>query len=889
MKKSAKFLGFTALAIAMFMGTLDSTIINIALPDMMTYFKSNLNDTSWISTIYVLGLSVFMISASKFADQFGRKKMMLIGLVLFGVSSALCSLSKTLLFLIMMRLIQGIAAAMITPIVVPMALELFGKENTQKVAGAVGAVTAIAAAGGPPIGGLLIKYINWQSIFLINVPFTLIAFLLALFFIKESYDKTISKSIDWLGMALLTVALFLLTFSLLKGNDYGWGSAVIISMFIGSVVSAVLFLLVESKAKAPLIELGLFKESTFTASTICYLITGFGIVAPLLIFNFFLQNVLGYEALNAAYIVMAVSLTVIVSMPLGSVIAGKIGARPINFCGVLFMSIGAFLLSRLTMDTSKFIMVFDMIVFGFGLGFSCQSLVSSIKHLPDEKSGIGSGIVNAARQIGTCVGIALLVSILNTNISSAKTSIKGNAVALIQKSNIDANVKATMIKNINDSFSNHDVNDSNTQQVDLKKKMQDVIRKTMNEIFTSPKPTDETLAKLYDGLKSLSDGTAKANDGQKSLNSGIVSLNSGLDKLLTGSEKLTSSLDVLNSGLSQATFGVQTLYSASDQGLGALTSGIGQLNNGTQAILQQFSSSSDLNNPTVYDGIAGVEKGSQSLASNLYSYITAVNNTYYLIIKNNPTSAQLLKNYKNSLEQSQLAYATAVGDAKEQYAQQVQALANLVSLYTAGTDSSVTNEAQFEAKLMTLAEQSRAIQNVVSNGSQIAAGAKQLSSATQQIATQFNNGGTFKNGMQQIANGASKLKQNSKSLSDLQSGIKQLSDSLSQLNDGSNKLLNGSQNLQNRIASAKSGSDNLLSGSKQLVNANSKINDGTMQITSGVSLAGQQNEIEIVMNQIQIEKGDQLSSAFDNVFLLAAIILAVTAVCGLFTDKKEDR
>lgn len=121
MSKQKKLIGFIALEIAMFIGTLDSTIINIALPDIMNYFKASLNDTSWISTIYVLGLSVCMIPASKFADQFGRKKVMLIGLVLFGASSALCGLSGSLFFLISMRLFQGIGGALITPIVIPMA------------------------------------------------------------------------------------------------------------------------------------------------------------------------------------------------------------------------------------------------------------------------------------------------------------------------------------------------------------------------------------------------------------------------------------------------------------------------------------------------------------------------------------------------------------------------------------------------------------------------------------------------------------------------------------------------------------------------------------------------------------------------------------------------
>ncbi len=509
MNKQKQIIGFIALAIAMFMGTLDSTIINIALPDIMAYFKASLNDTSWISTIYVLGLSVFMIPASKLADQFGRKKVMLIGLVLFGGSSALCGLSGSLIFLIIMRLLQGIGGAIITPIVIPMALDLFGREKTQKVAGAVGAVTALAAAGGPPIGGLFIKYINWQSIFFVNVPFALISIILIVLFIKESYDKTVSKSIDWLGMFFLTMTLFLLTFALLKGRDYGWGSALIISMFSGCLVCLILFIITEKKVKAPLVELSLFKERTFTASSICYLITGFGIVGPLLIFNVFLQNALGYEALKAAYIVMAVSLTVIVAMPLGSMLAGKLGAKPVNFFGVLCMSFGTFMLSMLTVNTSKFEMIVDMIVFGIGLGFSCQSLVSSIKYLPEEKSGIGSGIVNAARQIGTCIGIALLVSVLNTNISTAKNDIKNNAVSFVNKADIVDSVKTVLIKDINENFSSDD-DSTDTNNEKLKNKIENDVKAALT---TLSKQNSIQSAKLTQANTSIKGGADQLASG----------------------------------------------------------------------------------------------------------------------------------------------------------------------------------------------------------------------------------------------------------------------------------------------------------------------------------------------------------------------------------------
>lgn len=890
MNKQKQILGFIALAIAMFMGTLDSTIINIALPDIMNYFKASLNDTSWISTIYVLGLSVFMVSASKLADQFGRKKVMLIGLVLFGGSSALCGLSGTLSFLIAMRLIQGIGGALITPIVVPMALELFGRDKTQTVAGAVGAVTALAAAGGPPIGGLLIKYINWQSIFFVNVPFAVISIILTILFIGESYDKTVSKSIDWLGMLFLTATLFLLTFSLLKGRDYGWGSIVIISMFIGSTLSLMLFLFTESKVKAPLVELGLFHEATFTASSICYLITGFGIVAPLLIFNYFLQNVLGYQALNAAYIVMAVSLTVIVAMPSGSIIAGKLGAKPVNFLGVFCMGVGSLLLSRLTVNTSKFTMIADMVVFGFGLGFSCQSMVSSIKHLPAEKSGIGSGVVNAARQVGTCIGIALLVSFLNDNVATAKTDIKNDAISFVNHSEIMDSVKKVINKDISNSFSS-DNNNASAEQKNLQNKLKTDIKNALSTVSTVPCPSgNDILGKLYDGASTLRDGTGKALEGQKSLNNGIWSLSSGFDTLTGGSTSLVSGLNTLNSGLSQVLTGAQRLNSESSSGLGALGSGIGQLDVGAKKLLSQFSSGESSGTQTIYDGVTGVTEGSQNLSSQMGSYVSAVNNTYYLMIKSNPSSAKLLIGYKNSLNQAESAFASAQNvTTKEQCKQQIQALSNLVTLYTAGTDQAVTNEKQFEAKLLNLASQSESYQNVVASSNKIIAGMDKLASASQRISTQFHDGGTFKNGMEQVAGGISKLNQSKGGLTTLQNGINELTGVLSQVKDGAGQLVDGSKKLQNGIKLAKTGSGQLQSGSSRLIDANARLNDGAVKLTSGVGIVGQQSEIQSVVNKIKWEKDDKIAGAFDQTFLLSAIILFATSICGFFTDKKNEK
>ena len=881
-------MGLIALSLVMFIVTLDTTITNIALPTITSYFHTTLTNANWISTVYVLVLSVFIIPASKLADQFGRKKLMLIGLVSFGLGSILCGMSQSILFLILMRILQGLGGAIITPVMIPLSVEAFGREKAGEVVGIIGAVTAIAAAGGPPIGGLIIKYLNWQSIFYVNVPIVIITSILICICFVESYDNTISKRVDWFGMFFLSIGLFQLTFVLIKGYTYGWSSSPIVLMIIGAVVSLTLFAVVEKKMKEPLIEFGLFREITFAASTIAYFICGFAIVCSSLIFNYFLQNVRGFTALNSAYIIMSMSITVIISMPLGSILAKKIGYRAIIFPGILLMSISTFMLYRLKIDTSTSVMVLDMIILGFGFGLSCQSLVSACKFIPQSKAGVASGIVNAARQMGTCLGIALLVGMMTHNVDIAKTSIENKATASINSANISNSVKTVMIRDIKDSFKSSS-NSDNANASDLQSTLKKDVTNALKSISSSPQPSDnEPLEKLYDGINSLSDGASKTVYGQKTLNDGLGSLSSGLDTLSSGSNSLTTGIGTLDNGLSQALSGAQTMNSASSQGLDALSTGTESLNNGAQKLLSQFSSSSNSNNPTIYDGVIGVSTGSQDISSNLKSYVSAVNNTYYSMIKSNPASLQMLTGYKSSLAQAQAAYTVADKTNKEQYKQQVQALTNFVALYAAGTDSSVTDESQFETKLVSLAQQGEKNQNVVSSGNQLVTGATQLSGASEQVTAQFSDGGTFKNGMEQLAGGTAKLSQNSGKLASLQSGIEKLTSSLVQLKSGSGKLLIGSQGLQSGITSAKNGSGQLLDGSNQLVDVNAKVKDGAVQLASGLGLAGQESEIQDICNQLKSDKNDQITGAFDKTFLLAAIILLLFSICGLFTDRKED-
>lgn len=560
MTKVRKIIGFIGLVLAMFMGALDATIVNIALPDIMVDLHTGLTDTSWVATIYVLAMAVFIITVSKLADIYGRKLVMLMGVLIFGIFSFACMMAGSLSMLIVFRLFQGIGGAILTPIVLPMGIELFGKQNTSRITAIMGAFSALAAAGGPVIGGLIIQWTTYHWIFGINVPIAILAFLMILFGTKESYDQTISKNIDWLGMIFLTCTLGGLAFGLLEGREYGWTSQIIISSFVISVVGLFFLILVERKVKSPIIELSLFKENTFTSSSIIYMVFGLAIIIPSLILNYFLQNVRGYSALHSAYLIIPVSLAIVIGMPLATKMYQKISARLLISIGLIITSAGLFMLSLIKYDTSQSIIICCNIIIGLGLGFMAMAVTSSVKYLPVNKTGIGSGIVNASRYIGQAVGMALLVTILNSNVNTAKVQIKETAYTQIDERVLSTQVKKVAKKEISKTFKTTKNSTSiSTKQNSMIKQIKKAAQKTDN--LPNPKK-GSSYRKIYDanellinGIESISSSVSQLAGTLKVISDGQTELGTAI-KLLAQKDELTSAFKVIikekNKQLSQA-------------------------------------------------------------------------------------------------------------------------------------------------------------------------------------------------------------------------------------------------------------------------------------------------------------------------------------------------
>ncbi|QAS69682.1 MFS transporter [Oenococcus sicerae] len=503
--KIKELTGLLGLALIMFIVTLDTTITNIALPTITANFKTSLDTSNWVSTIYVLVLSVCMIPVAKIGDQLGRKKTMLLGLIFFGSGSLFCGFSNSINWLITMRGVQGVGGAIATTIMIPLCVSLLGREKANQAVGEIGAVAALAAAIGPTLGGLIIHYWSWHFIFFINVPITLVALVLIYTCFSESYDLTISSKINYLGILLLSLTLFLLTFVLLKGYDFGWTSQRIIFISVAAMIFLITFVVNDLKQKEPLIEFSLFKNSTFLSSTIIYFTAGFTIVCSSVIFNFFLEDVLNYSALRAGLIIMFSSVMVIIAMPLGNKLGQQFSFRWPIMAGSILMAVSLLLLTQISYIISKFDMIFDMCVLGLGFGLASLSLVSAVQYIPETKAGIASGMVNAARQLGTCLGIALLVGTLNNNVKVASQAVQADGLSRIQSSRLAPDVKKVLKQEVSRQFKN-----TNNVKLTHKKINMKIIKQKSKKTVQLPEPSKSSdFDVLYPGSTKLTQGSKK--------------------------------------------------------------------------------------------------------------------------------------------------------------------------------------------------------------------------------------------------------------------------------------------------------------------------------------------------------------------------------------------
>ncbi len=268
----------SVISFSLFMILLDVTIVNIALPHIMTAFKVGLSSIEWVFNVYVLVFATLLLTLGKLGDLFGRRLLFVIGLGIFTLASLGCSLAPSFSVLLVFRGIQAIGGAAMMPATLSILNVEFGKSQRGLALGIWGAVAGAANALGPIVGGSLVDAASWRYIFVINVPIGIFALIAALMIVKESTDPTTNRHIDIPGVLIISLALFCLTFALVEGQKYGWTSPAILTLFAVAVVSFIAFVLVELKTVSPLAQLRLFRDRIFSAGNFIGMAQSFGLI-----------------------------------------------------------------------------------------------------------------------------------------------------------------------------------------------------------------------------------------------------------------------------------------------------------------------------------------------------------------------------------------------------------------------------------------------------------------------------------------------------------------------------------------------------------------------------------------------------------------------------------
>jgi len=420
MNKNKSVIGFVGLILVGFISALDLTIVAVTMPKIQQYFKTSLDDIMWITLMFSLVSTSFLITMAKLGDIFGRKKIVIFSLIVFVISSAICGFSKYLWVIILGRGLQGLGSAGISTVAIAIALNMFPKEKSNITAGVWAAFQAIAIAIGPSLGGYISEYLNWRYIFFINVPIGILSLVLIYRFIDETYDEASSKKIDFVGIVLITVCLSTFTYMLTKVNTLGYYSMTTILLTIISIVSLTLFIIIEKKSDFPLVDFSLFKIRSFTSSTVVLGLYGVSTILSFNLINFYFNSIFNYTTLESGNILFFFAIGIMLSAIVAAILTFRFKVSTIVIFSVIINIIGIFLLSTTTPSTSKNVFIAYLFIAGIGVGGpTAQLFANALKDVPSEKIGLASGLSNVIPKAFSLIITAILICVLTSNLGNA--------------------------------------------------------------------------------------------------------------------------------------------------------------------------------------------------------------------------------------------------------------------------------------------------------------------------------------------------------------------------------------------------------------------------------------------------------------------------------------
>jgi EmrB/QacA subfamily drug resistance transporter len=399
---------------AQFMVVLDATVVNVALPSIQSDLGLSEANLQWVVNAYTLVFGGFLLLGGRAGDILGRKRLFLFGLVVFTVASLLDGLATSEGMLIGARALQGLGAAFISPAALAIISTTFS-EGAER-AKALGVWAAIAIGGsafGLIVGGTLTELFSWPWIFFINVPIGIVVFVLSLRLIPESRDEAAHRGFDVAGAVTATGGLMTLVYAIVQAQQDGWLAGQTIALFALAVALLAAFLVIEQRAKEPLVRLSIFRIRSLTAANVVMLLVASGMFAMFFFNSLYIQRVLGLGPLEAGLAFLPFTAGIMVSAGLASRFAPKVGVRPVAIVGMVVSSVGMLLLTRVAADGSYLVdMLPSLIITSLGMGavFVPLTLIATTG-LKDEDQGLASGLFNTSQQVGGALGLAILSTI----------------------------------------------------------------------------------------------------------------------------------------------------------------------------------------------------------------------------------------------------------------------------------------------------------------------------------------------------------------------------------------------------------------------------------------------------------------------------------------------
>jgi EmrB/QacA subfamily drug resistance transporter len=421
--RDKRWIALILLCSAQFVVVLDASIVNVALPTIGEALDFSESSLPWVVNAYVLTFGGFLLLGGRLADLLGRRRVFMIGLVLFALASLAGGLAANSGQLIAARAVQGLGAAILSPAALSIVATTFadGAERN-KALGIWGAVAGSGGAAGVLLGGVLTEGLGWEWVLWVNVPIGILAAAISPSLIAESRNEDEVRHFDVAGAVTITLGLSALVFALLDAEDAGWGSAQTIVTLVASAVLLLAFVFVERRSRAPLVPFSIFRIRTVTGANVVGILVGASLFSMFFFISLYMQQVLGYSPIHAGLSYLPLAVSIIISAGVASGLVTKVGFKPILALGMVLIAAGLLWFSQIDTGGSFLADILGpSLLAAVGLGFAfVPGTIAAVTGVEDRQQGLASGLINTSQQVGGALGLAVLAAIANSTIGDSR-------------------------------------------------------------------------------------------------------------------------------------------------------------------------------------------------------------------------------------------------------------------------------------------------------------------------------------------------------------------------------------------------------------------------------------------------------------------------------------